>query len=205
MLNNKLGNGLCWYPSKGVGYLEPDADFHYDEAYAEEYRRRGDTQIGRSLNLYRTELVEEFDKGPVLDFGCGTGDFIRTRGVARTFGYDVIESTVSWLLKENLYRTPWDFDGSVTFWDSLEHLLEPEKVLSTIKGHLFISMPTYRDYDDVLRSKHFKPNEHIWYWTDWGLMKWVESVGFEFLKSTWGESDLGREGIQSFVFKRKGD
>ena len=54
-----------------------------------------------------------------------------------------------------------------------------------------------------MQSKHFKPNEHVWYFTDWGLRLWFEEQGFDCLETNYDETNIGREGINSYVFRRK--
>ncbi|MNG41039.1 hypothetical protein D3C84_1299630 [compost metagenome] len=55
---------------------------------------------------------------------------------------------------------------------------------------------------DVLQSKHYKPGEHLHYWTLPGFVNWCEAQGFELQEANHAESELGREGITSFAFKR---
>ncbi|MNF16908.1 hypothetical protein D3C80_2201530 [compost metagenome] len=65
-------------------------------------------------------------------------------------------------------------------------------------------MPIYKDQIDCLHSKHYKPGEHIWYHTLHGLIGWCERQGFTLEEMNHAESDLGREGISSFAFRRHG-
>ena len=91
----------------------------------------------------------------------------------------------------------------MTFWDSLEHIARPEVLLSKVTGQtVFISTPIYTDAEDCIRSKHFKPKEHYWYWTDWGLRGWLRELGFAVVKSHERETDAGREAIGTYVAKR---
>ena len=65
-------------------------------------------------------------------------------------------------------------------------------------------MPIFRDLPDLLASKHFKPNEHIYYFTRQGLIDFFEHFGFVcLLTDRFETTSFGREGIESFAFLRK--
>ncbi|MGA4815970.1 hypothetical protein ACPA9J_15915 [Pseudomonas aeruginosa] len=66
----------------------------------------------------------------------------------------------------------------MTCWDSLEHIPEPEKLLDHVGEWLFVSMPVYKDQADCLKSKHFKPGEHLHYWSVRGLIGWFAKMNF---------------------------
>ena len=55
----------------------------------------------------------------------------------------------------------------------------------------------------ALASKHFKPNEHLWYFTDRGIKRFMFEHGFGFFGQNELETDAGREGIGSYAFKRR--
>ena len=63
-------------------------------------------------------------------------------------------------------------------------------------------MPIYRDQAHCLASKHFKPGEHLHYWTREGLLLWMGRLGFVCIEHNDAESRIGREGIESFAFRR---
>jgi len=92
---------------------------------------------------------------------------------------------------------------AITCWDSLEHIPEPEKLLAKVEKYVFVSMPIYDDMNDCLNSKHYKPGEHLHYFTARGFKLFMRQNGFDLLSSSAIESELGRDGIMSFVFKRK--
>jgi hypothetical protein len=138
----------------------------------------------------------------VVDLGIGCGHFVEARG-ENTFGYDVNEAGIKWLLDRKRWWDPWAKDPeNLTCWDSLEHLTRPHELISRVKSHVFVSAPIFRDRSHVLASKHFKPDEHCWYWTEAGLIRWMRDLGFGLCEKNRVESDLGREDIGTFVFVR---
>jgi hypothetical protein len=201
--SERMTDGLIWLPELGIGYY-PVVNQKVD--YFDDYTERSESPIAQALNDFRVNLVNKYTEGPVLDFGIGSGSFIGNR-TYKTFGYDIDPKSVAWLKKKNLYLNPYEVKdvAAITFFDSLEHVQEPHKILLNVAvgGLIFISVPIFKDCNHVLYSKHFKPNEHVWYFTWSGLVKWVCNYGYEFVESSEKESKLGREDIGTFVFRRK--
>jgi len=194
---------LVWMPEIGIGSCSVETPFDlYTKLYVENYKQLGQTEMGRALNKFRVEFVKRYHQGEeVFDYGAGAGDFIKAWG-AGAVGYDMFAAGEG-LRDMGKFRIPED-DGweAVTFWDSLEHLKQPEEALMCSRKWVFISMPIYLDVEHVLRSKHYKPGEHLWYWTHEGLLRWMQFNGFTSVGANSGETDLGREGIGTFAFRR---
>jgi hypothetical protein len=89
-----------------------------------------------------------------------------------------------------------------TFWDSLEHTTDASYYLQKVDSLAFVSMPIYESGEAALRSKHYKPNEHIYYFTMDGLIFFFREYGFELLEHATFEMDFGRDSVHSFAFKR---
>lgn len=159
--------------------------------------------MGTALTRARVELVGKYvAPNTTLDIGIGGGRYVCESGGQ---GYDVSTEARTWLIAQGRYWDPYQvMRNSVTCWDSLEHIPEPEKLLEKVREWLFVSMPIYDGMADVLQSKHYKPGEHLHYWTLPGFVTWCEAQGFELQEMDHAESELGREGITSFAFKRVG-
>ena len=195
--------GLIWLPEKGWGYCASKG-FDYDSNYFEHYADLEGTEISDRLNAVRVELVNRYTKGMVLDVGIGAGTFIKSRN-GNTFGYDINPVGIDWLRRQGLFLDPYECDlraiPAVTFWDSLEHI-DPHDILNHIQHLAFISMPIYRDLEHLLSSKHFKKNEHCYYFTSDGLILWMRGYGFKCEEFNTSEVKCGREDIGAFVFSR---
>lgn len=199
LYNEIAKSQLSWLPNLGIGYYPVVAN-PYDDAYFQAYNAIKETPIGLALNKARTDLVNRYCNGSVLDIGIGNGAFVEGR--ENSFGYDINPVAVQWLIDNTKYRHPFKGADALTFWDSLEHIHNPTLMLQGAKEFVFISCPIYDDVDHVLRSKHFKPDEHCWYWTAEGLVKFLEPFGFQIQEVNWMETEIGREDIGTFVFKR---
>lgn len=199
LLNKFSNEHLTWFAKLGIGYY-PVKENPYDAAYFEKYNAVKETPIGLALNKARIDLVNQFCNGEVLDVGVGNGAFVEGR--ENTKGYDINPSAVDYLVSIGKYSNPMRNFDAMTFWDSLEHIHEPSQLLKFAKTFVFVSCPIYNDVNHVLSSKHFRPDEHCWYWTGAGLIYFMAQFGFEVQLVNWMETDIGREDIGTFVFKR---
>jgi hypothetical protein len=177
----------------------------YDKHYFETYVRLENTEIARKLNEGRTSLTEKYcDK--LLDVGVGSGEFIKSSNV-RVLGYDINPVAVKWLKKEGLYADPYAKMPAVkgiTLWDTLEHIPNPAELLSRINRdcYLFVSLPIFDNLLGVRQSKHYKPDEHYYYWTASGLIDYMKEHSLELVEISDHETRAGRESILTFVFLR---
>jgi len=195
---------LIYFPQRGYGVLPVD-DCPYDEIYFKHFEQVSDTRQGRELNRRRVEFVERFRDGQILcDVGVGTGAFL-SQCSKPWVGYDIAEVPCSWLRKRGAF-----FDisekpiGVATLWDSIEHMdiAEATKVLGNVMGLCFLSTPIYESADAMPHSKHFKPGEHILYFTDRGLLTFMRARGWRLIARSNLEVECGREGIGTFAFER---
>ena len=193
---------LIWYDI-GVGWFPVTAGTRpYDQAYFDRYARQADSDIGRALMRARVRLVDKYYKGVLCDIGIGCGAFIEARGI-KTFGYDVCPAGLRWLKQRNLYRDPYGMKfAAMSLWDVLEHIADFPRLLRNVEQWLFISLPIFNGPEHALRSKHFRPDEHIWYFTRHGLNNVMAALGFKLIEYSNMESVLGREDIGSFVYRR---
>lgn len=198
-----LNNTFLWSNELGYGWHSGPA-MSYDDGYFEHYRKLDQTPMATALTRARIELVGKYvEPNEVLDIGIGGGRFVLEAGC---MGYDVSQDARNWLRDQHRYGDPYETNGrtvkSISCWDSLEHIPEPEKLLDRVSDWLFVSMPIYTGMEDALASKHYKPGEHLWYFRLDGFVKWCAAQGFECVEINQAETELGREGITSFAFKR---
>ena len=155
--------------------------------------------------MARVEFVERHHKGRLVDVGIGSGAFIELRRKLRrtTWGYDVSQASIRWLEDRALLVDPYlvSFEA-MSLWDVLEHIPDFQSLLANVSEWLFLSLPIFRDAEHALRSKHFKPMEHCWYFTRDGLVHAMKGCGFAMVSETRMETDLGREDIGTFAFQR---
>lgn len=199
--SQEIKSGLVWLPELGMGRYPVPKDRPYDADYFSRYQELADTDLGRELTAARIRLVARHYTGSVLDVGIGAGQFVTAR--PETKGFDINPAGVEWLKERgawaNLYR---DRFPALTFWDSLEHIDRPDVAVARAEKWVFVSVPIFSGAEHVIRSRHFRRDEHIWYWTHDGLVAWFGEQGFELVESNGIETQLGREGIGSYAFAR---
>lgn len=210
---------FVWIEELGIGHFPVTAGAApYDRAYFDRYCRQADSDIGRALMAFRCDFVAKHWAGGIIDIGIGSGAFIEARHArmatdpgAWTMGFDVNPVARHWLQESGRYVdvTDWrlrpECFEAVTLWDVLEHIADPRPLLARVKYWAFVSIPVFSDAAHVLRSKHFRTDEHFWYFTPTGLIRFMELCGFETVASSAGEIAIGREDIGTFAFKRCGN
>lgn len=198
---------LEWF-ELGVGWLPSSTgDRLYDQAYFDEFRRRAATDLGRDIMRARVGFVARHYSGILCDVGIGSGAFIEARNRRRrnnTFGWDVNPLALKWLddrgilVDPNLVELP-----AISLWDVLEHIPDFSRLLGNAGTWIFLSLPIFRSVEHVLASKHFKPNEHVWYFTTDGLIEMMKHYGFSLIERNSMETELGREDVESFAFRHQ--
>jgi len=131
----------------------------------------------------------------ILDFGCGCGSFIkyaqgwvsRVSKDSNISGFDI-----------NPYGDYCDVTALlngfniVTFWDSLEHIKNPVKLIKGLNPeYIFISTPSTEDYDgDMLDYHHYYPGEHVHYFNHSSLSRLLSECGYKEIVHHYEESTV---------------
>jgi len=194
--------GVAYQASMTAGRVE------YEAEYLAKVDAYDGSAIAKAVNAGRCELLRRHlgAGASVLDWGAGSGAFIRDASAAgfKAMGYDVnVHSQLRLERQGTLSRDPYIVDA-VTLWDTIEHMEQPEAVLKSIKkgAYLFASAPVFDDLRKIRESKHYRPGEHLYYWTPKGFIDWLGLYGFRLLEQSSHETDAGRESIGAFAFKR---
>lgn len=146
----------------------------------------------------------------ILDIGYGIGSFLSTakKIIPQCYGYDITTLNVpeGCTRVENIFKDKYEL---VCFFDSLEHM-ENINVIKNIKcDYMCISTPwcTYISDDWFKTWKHHKPDEHLWYFDDISLKKFMDSIGFDCIAINNLEDtirvDKNSPNILTGIFKRK--
>jgi len=186
-----------------MGYYPPQVNYAYNEDYFHYYKDLEGTKICYELNRFRVDLVDTYiGDGELLDVGIGSGTFIKERE-HKTYGCDINPMGIAWLKERDLYKGEDAEVENASYFDCLEHIPDIEEELDRVNNYVFVSIPIFEDEEDCLASKHLKPDEHLFYFTQEGFVDFFDFCGFECLHTCDTESQIGREGIMSFVFQRR--
>lgn len=161
----------------------------------------------------------------ILDIGCAYGYFLdMVRGVSKTaIGIDVSEAGVTWA-RENLgvecyvediqvFKPPYPTD-LVTLWDTIEHVPDPDLMISRIAEYLseggFIAITT-GDIESLSarvsgsKWRMIHPPTHLHYFSVRTISLILEKHGFEIVHvshpGVTRTFDMIIAGLSTFVFK----
>lgn len=167
----------------------------YDLDYYENMLRQY-SATAEMISKIRWEWLAEFKPKTVLDYGSGVGWF----RAWRPQGMIVDSFDVGQYPQTDIHLTIYDV---TCFWDVLEHIrdfdvIEPVLALSkNVAGTVPIKPEDifFKDW------KHFKPGEHLHYWTEETLDALLNRYGFNRLRVGYPECPP-REGVMSFAYTR---
>ena len=167
----------CNYCKVRITYPQPPPEKIFDYYKSEDYVSHSDTKKGlinfayqqvKSITLrQKVRLLNKWSPGKkLLDYGCGTGDFLQF-AQAKNYSVSGVEpddSARQLAAKKSLVVHPLEWLNStdrnfqaITLWHVLEHTYEPIKVLAQLKskleadGILVIAVPNYASLD----AKHY--------------------------------------------------
>lgn len=200
-INKLIGSELCFFPELGYGHYPVPQDRPYDSSYFEKYRKMAATEMGHKITQARVEIVLRHHSGSICDVGIGSGQFVETCN--RSCGYDVNPSGIEWLNSVGKFHDIYEKEiEAISFWDVLEHIDDPERIVKQAKEWVFVSVPIFDNAEHIIKSRHYRKDEHIHYWTHQGFINWFTCNGFQCIEFNTIESNLGREGISTYAFKR---
>ena len=143
-----------------------------------------------------------FNKGKILDIGCGTGDFLNkcksegweTKGIEPS---DIARKQAiknhSLYVEENtdLTKINGEFD-IITMWHVLEHVtelnqtvIELNRLLNT-NGKAIIAVPNYKSYDSSFYKKYWAAYDlpiHLYHFSKESISKLFEKHKFSLVKT----------------------
>jgi len=166
-------------------------DLNYYEKMLREY-----SKTGERIAKIRWDWIKECDPRTVLDYGSGVGWFRawRPKGV-EVYSYDIAEypQTGIDLMMYNV----------VCFWDVLEHIPDFSKIepILSLARNVAISIPMKVELNNFATWKHWKPGEHLHYFTEETLNALFERYGFRQVKIGQPECPP-REGIVSVIYEK---
>ena len=171
----------------------------YNLSYLEETRRKAVSPLGRQIYQARWDLVKEFcPEGMLFDYGCADGAFLRQApGGYCTTGWDINPESP---YHENEFYYPIDI---MTMWDVIEHLPSPLAPIVEFKPKwLFICTPNAEttDHKTFRYWRHFKPIEHLHYYTPLTLAMSLRSIGYSEEYLCYDEGRLRSAGNPEAIF-----
>ncbi|MBL7842578.1 MAG: class I SAM-dependent methyltransferase [Cyclobacteriaceae bacterium] len=186
--------------------------------------------IARKFTLrWKRRLVEKYNtRGALLDYGCGTGEFLAAmqqkgwhisgvepssaaRQKATSLTGKEIENSL-----ENLKQEAFNI---ITLWHVLEHVHELNSLLKKLNvllpkdGTIFIAVPNYESADSLHYNQHWAGYDvprHLWHFSKKSMFQLLDQNGFRiksikpmkldaFYISLLSEKNQGNTGIRGIV------
>jgi len=175
-------------------------NLEYYEKMLREYSATAQEICRKRWDFLETKMTtpEYIRLGPminVLDYGSGVGWFRAWRPHwAKVLTYDIAKYP-----QTGIQLQKYDV---VCFWDVLEHISdfkEIEAVLA-LSDYVALSIPLVKD--TLVGWKHFKPREHLVYFTEDSLVALFHQYGFVPLHKSMEIECPPREDILTALFKR---
>lgn len=189
----------------GVAYQRGRGRIVYGDEYLGKFAAY-DERIRAAVNAGRCALVaRHLSAGArLLDVGAGDGAFVRAarQGGFEALGFEVIPAAAAALRREGRYAEDLAAFDAVTLWDAIEHMEDPGACLRGVRAGalVFASLPIFADLRTVRTSKHYRPGEHLYYFTDAGFVAWAARCGLRLLERSAHEIEAGRESIGAYAF-----
>jgi len=167
-------------------------DINYYEKMLREY-----SGTAEHISKIRWDWISDDNPKSVLDYGSGIGWFRawRPSGV-EVYSYDIAKYP-----QTGIDLRVYDV---VCFWDVLEHVPDFTKVepILRLAKCVAVSLPMKIGLDDFSTWKHFKPTEHLHYFTEETLDAMFRKYGFH--RKKMGQPECPpREDITSTLYRRK--
>jgi SAM-dependent methyltransferase len=151
----------------------------YDGTYARQY----DHRPVREMSEVRWRFIQSHlalpTKSKVLDIGYGNGAFLKRAREAGMEIYGIDVHTEDFGIPTTNFDTNVHFD-LICFFDSLEHFTNFDPIFRLSAEAAIISIPNRPD--TLLESprswRHFKPGEHLHYFSDNSLDRIMRRWGF---------------------------
>lgn len=158
-------------------------DLNVTVAYDAEYAHQYDHRPVQKMSALRWQFIQRhlnLSAGSnILDVGYGNGAFLKHALSAgmNIFGIDV--HTEDFGIPNVTFDTNFSFD-LICFFDSLEHFTAFESIIKLRSRHVIVSIPNTPDF--ILTGpeawRHFKPGEHLHYFSRRSLDLLLDGWGF---------------------------
>ena len=185
----------CTYPDYRTEAMFKSGGDLYDIKYYEGMLRNY-SATAEMISHIRWEFVSQVSPKFVLDYGCGVGWFRAFRPESVVVDtYDIADFVQTGIQRE--------FYDLVCFWDVLEHIPNFETIEAVLESttYIAITIPIKPEKQVLNTWKHFKPNEHLHYFTKESVQDMFSKVGFYSVKDGQPECPP-RVDICSFLFER---
>ncbi len=220
----------CTNCTLGITTPRPDSNMLGQYYQSEEYvSHSGKTSEGvglvykfaRKFTLnWKKAIIKNHKKaGSILDFGCGTGEFLRAMQdsgwkITGVEPSDLARSKAEILTNQKIHNTlevPNNFDV-ITAWHVVEHVPDLSETVIKLKrllkkdGMLFIAVPNFQSPDGNSYKENwagFDVPRHLWHFSKKSMRSLLESTGLKLLDTLPMKLDAYYVSLLSEKYKNK--
>lgn len=171
--------------------MKYDTDYYYNLL-------RMQAEHAQHISEVRWEFVRECRAKTVLDYGCGVGFF-------KAFAPPGVEVDTYDIGPYAMTGMRCDRYDLLCLWDVIEHIPcingRLEHYVRTSK-YIALSLPMLPKGKKLKEWKHFKPGEHLHYFTEDMLNILFDRYGFERIHTSWAECPP-REDVEEMLYERR--
>lgn len=157
-------------------------------------------QLKWKLKLIKSHITKQ--QNTILDYGCGTGEFLKVCEKAgyNIYGIDPNEEAIDLAKKKSngifttntkLNETDNEKYDMITLWHVLEHVPNLKETISELKrilkkdGILIIAVPNYKSFDAEYYKEYWAGYDvprHLWHFSSYSIKKLFSEVNMEVKK-----------------------
>jgi len=174
-----------------------------------------------SLRWKKSKIHNHKTGGNILDFGCGTGEFLNTM---QQYGWSItgVEPSPEARLKAEILNST-KISGSldelinqkfdvITAWHVIEHVPDLAQTIQQLKsllnkgGIIFIAVPNYQSPDAVKYKAHwagFDVPRHLWHFSKKSMNSLLDSTGLKLIETIPMKLDAYYVSMLSEKYKNK--
>ena len=203
---------ILWDKSKGIARTDPqpteqNLGSYYNSTDYISHNQKPRALVGLLYRVARRQMFriktrmfknEILDKDSVLDYGCGTGDFLKYAASQsyEVYGVEANSAARNQAVKKGLLAVDrWEklpkikFD-LISLWHVFEHILDLEACINEFNqrlnkgGTLLIAVPNLNSYDAKHYNEYWAAYDaprHLWHFPQTGIISLMESKGFELI------------------------
>lgn len=151
---------------------------------------------------------EKLRKSKILELGPGNGILMASwysKGI-KVEGFDVLDSIYTTIDSNSVYNIKWDI---LLAFDVIEHFVDIDDLWKISFEYGFFSVPHPPKEGINPEWRHYRPNEHIWYFDDVAFEKWITAHDYlllykgtpeDILRYRW---DMNQPNIMTYIIRRK--
>jgi 2-polyprenyl-3-methyl-5-hydroxy-6-metoxy-1,4-benzoquinol methylase len=201
---------ILWDKSKGFARTHPQPseqklDSYYNSTDYISHNQKTQSLVGLLYQIARRQMFriktrmfknELSDQGTILDYGCGTGDFLeyaasqsyKVYGVETNSGARKQANEKGFLVVDSWEKLPNNQFDLISLWHVFEHVFDLEACINEFNlrlnknGTLLIAVPNLNSYDAKHYNEYWAAYDaprHLWHFPQTGIISLMDSKGFE--------------------------